>query len=103
MRMTHTFVRVAGCMMERPTEKHWGYDLTKRTGVRSGVLYPLLERMLDEGWVEDGWENPNEIPDRRPPRRYYTLTGEGQAHFAAILADAHKEPRFAPHLLPRPA
>jgi PadR family transcriptional regulator PadR len=95
-------IKVAGSMMEQPTDRHWGYDLTKRTGVRSGVLYPILERMLAEGWVEDGWEEREEISGRRPPRRYYVLTGEGQAELATILARARRDRRFT-QLLPSPA
>ncbi len=102
MRKTRALITVADAMMAEPTGQHWGYGLTKATGVRSGVLYPLLERMLDEGWVEDGWEDPSEISGRRPPRRYYVLTGDGQAELAAILAEAHKDRRFM-QLLPRPA
>jgi len=102
MRKTTALIQVANAMMAEPTERHWGYGLTKITGVRSGVLYPILERMLDEGWVEDGWEDPSEISDRRPPRRYYVLTGDGQAELAAILSDAQKDRRFT-QLLPRPA
>ena len=88
--------------MEQPSELHWGYGLSKTTGVRSGVLYPILERMLDEGWVDDGWEDRSEISARRPPRRYYVLTGDGQAELAALLAEAQKDRRFT-QLLPRPA
>jgi PadR family transcriptional regulator PadR len=29
----------------------------------------MLTRMLDEGWVEDGWEDPTTIREKRPPRR----------------------------------
>jgi PadR family transcriptional regulator PadR len=38
-----------------------------------GTLYPLLGRLRREGLVETTWrESPS-----GPPRRYYTLTGEG--------------------------
>lgn len=102
MRKTVALIKVASSMMEQPSERHWGYDLTKRTGVRSGVLYPILERMRAEGWVKDRWEERDEISSRRPPRRYYVLTGEGQAELAAVLAQAQRDSRFT-QLLPRPA
>ena len=34
--------------------RHWGYELSKQSGVRSGVMYPTLQRMLEEGWLSDG-------------------------------------------------
>ena len=39
-----------------------------------GTLYPLLSRLRRTGWVETSWQ---ESPIG-PPRRYYTLTPEGQ-------------------------
>ena len=56
MRRTYALIQVALALMDDPTGQHWGYDLSRRAGVRSGVLYPILHRMLDEGWLEDGWE-----------------------------------------------
>lgn len=94
MRKTHASVNVISALMEEPLGRHWGYELGKRAKVRSGVLYPMLHRMLDEGLLEDGWEDPAEVADKRPPRRYYKLTGEGQAVFAQLLRDASRDPRF---------
>lgn len=77
-----------------PGGRHWGYELSKQSGVRSGVLYPMLTRMLDEGWVEDGWEDPATIRDKRPPRRYYGLTDEGKLALGAVLQNASNDKRF---------
>lgn len=94
MRRTNAAVAVMSAMMDDPSAQYWGYDLTKRAGVRSGVLYPILHRMLDEGWLRDGWEDSADAGGR-PPRRYYELTGEGIAHFRSELAEARFDPRFA--------
>ena len=92
--MTHSVVKVAAALMEDPTERQWGYELSKRTGIRSGVLYPILRRMLEHGWVEDGWEDQAEISAKRPPRRYYEITGVGQAALTRILDEARTDTRF---------
>lgn len=81
-------------LMADPAAKHWGYDLGKRAGVRSGVLYPMLTRMLDEGWLTDGWEDPTTIQAKRPPRRYYELTDEGRLHLGGLLQEARSDARF---------
>lgn len=94
MRKTHALIQVLHAFMEDLDGQHWGYELSKRAGVRSGVLYPILQRMLDEGWVIDGWEDPAEIGRGRPPRRYYKLTGEGRAELVAVLHEARKDARF---------
>lgn len=95
MRKTHALVQVAMALLDKPADRHWGYELSKQTGVRSGVLYPMLTRMLDEGWVEDGWEDPTTIRDKRLPRRYYELTNEGRLALGAVLRDASHDARFA--------
>jgi PadR family transcriptional regulator PadR len=94
MRKTRALVHVAMALLADPTSRHWGYELSKQTGVRSGVLYPMLTRMLDEGWVEDGWEDPNTIRAKRPPRRYYQLTDKGRLGLGAVLCEARHDARF---------
>ncbi|MFE9237758.1 PadR family transcriptional regulator [Streptomyces sp. NPDC007007] len=102
MRKTHALIQVVLALMEDPDGRHWGYELSKQSGVRSGVLYPMLRRMLDDGWLEDGWEEPSEATGKRPPRRYYKLNAEGQAAAVAILSEARQDARFRA-LVGRPA
>jgi PadR family transcriptional regulator PadR len=84
---------VAVAIMSEPSSRHWGYELTQKSGVRSGVLYPILARMLAEGWLSDGWETPG-TTEGRPPRRYYELTDKGKRELGAILAQARSDARF---------
>jgi PadR family transcriptional regulator PadR len=94
MRKTHALVSVLIAFTDDPVDRHWGYDLAKRTGLRSGVLYPILHRLLEEGWLEDGWEDRASL-DGRPPRRYYRLTGEGASAAREVLSEARVDARFA--------
>lgn len=95
MRMTHSRIKVMDALMADPSGRHWGYELSRRSGIRSGVLYPTLRWMLEAGWLTDGWEEKNEISGKRPPRRYYELTGEGERCMRAILDEAATDLRFA--------
>ncbi|MEM6409385.1 MAG: PadR family transcriptional regulator [Pseudomonadota bacterium] len=55
-----------------------GYDLSKRLGIASGTLYPLLAKLKQAKMVEDRWEenlDPKEAG--RPRRRYYKISGLG--------------------------
>lgn len=94
MRKTHALIQVAIALLDEPSGKHWGYELSKQSGVRSGVMYPLLTRLLDERWLVDGWEDPTTIEGKRPPRRYYELTDEGRLGLGAILREACRDARF---------
>ena len=94
MRRTHALVQIAMALMNDQGGSHWGYDLGKRSGVRSGVLYPVLSRMLAEGWLTDGWESQIEAKGRRP-RRYYKLTDLGRRQLGGLLDGSRLDPRFA--------
>lgn len=86
MRVTEQLLQVAEVLMADPQGDFWGYDLGQRARLRSGVLYPLLHRLLEEGWLEDGWETPGTGKRKAPPRRYYRLTELGAAKLGAVLA-----------------
>ena len=94
MRKTHAVVLVAAALMRDPDKKHWGYDTSKASGVRPGAMYPILSRMLDSGWLRDGWEE-SAAGKKRPPRRYYEITESGREHLRALLDGARGDARFA--------
>ncbi|GAB3467169.1 hypothetical protein GCM10027436_81830 [Actinophytocola sediminis] len=81
-------------MMQDQDGKYWGYRLMKATGVRSGVLYPVLDRMLADGWLTDGWEELENARRKHVRRRYYELTDLGKRELGALLAYARTEERF---------
>jgi PadR family transcriptional regulator PadR len=88
VRATKSTAAVATVLLNAPPNtQHWGYHIGKTTGVPSGVLYPILRRMLDAGWVTDGWEHPHETLGR-PPRRYYQVSADGRGALAAIVERA---------------
>lgn len=93
-------MQVALALMEQPTAKHWGYELSRQSSVRSGVLYPMLTRLVREGWLTDGWEDPATIQGR-PPRRYYELTDKGRLELGALLQIPQPEARFESVQIPR--
>ncbi|MFD6073550.1 PadR family transcriptional regulator [Amycolatopsis lurida] len=93
MRTTHALVQLAIALMEAPEERHWGYQLSKASGVGPGAMYPRLTSMLNEGWLEDGWQTQEEAAGR-PPRRYYKVTSKGKVELGALLAKAAQDQRF---------
>ncbi|MFC0601117.1 PadR family transcriptional regulator [Streptomyces palmae] len=76
-------------MASTPDDRAWGLKICEETELGSGTVYPILERMLDAGWItrtEETGEHPG-----RPKRYYYELTAAGQraAHEAR-----ERKPRF---------
>jgi PadR family transcriptional regulator, regulatory protein PadR len=96
MRITHSSVLIAQVLMQDPHGRHHGYGVGQESGVRSGALYPTLNRMLADGWLTDGWEDSAEAAkENRRPRRYYQITDLGLARLGALLANARAQKRFA--------
>jgi len=61
---------------------HFGYDLSRAAGVRSGAMYPALTRMLERQWLASGWEDER---GDRPARRLYWLTPTGRAALEKLI------------------
>ncbi|WP_406192046.1 PadR family transcriptional regulator [Kitasatospora sp. NBC_01560] len=67
----------------------YGGRLTSLTGLPSGTLFPLLERLLNAGWVERYWEADESAEAAgRPRRRFYRLTARGAELVPQALAEA---------------
>jgi PadR family transcriptional regulator, regulatory protein PadR len=59
-------------MLKQPRAWHFGYQLSKETGLKSGTLYPILRRLRDDGYLISKWDKP---PLKgKPPRHSYRLT-----------------------------
>jgi PadR family transcriptional regulator PadR len=68
----------------------YGFDIMDRTGLPSGTVYPALSRLERDGFVKSHWEDPIKAHgDRRPPRRYYRITAQGERALAEALARFH--------------
>jgi PadR family transcriptional regulator len=75
---------VLGALADSPAQWWHGYDIAKRTGLKSGTLYPILIRLAERGLLESSWEE--EQPAGRPRRHLYRLTADGLAASAAASA-----------------
>jgi DNA-binding PadR family transcriptional regulator len=74
-------------MLRKPRAWHYGYELSRDTGLSSGTLYPVLMRLSDQGLLESHWQE-SERPSK-PPRHVYKLTSEGLALARAIAEQAN--------------
>jgi PadR family transcriptional regulator, regulatory protein PadR len=89
---------VLGALLDAPGDWHYGYELSRRLGLASGTLYPILVRLAERGCLETRWVEAERAG--RPPRHIYRLTAAGQALARSRLATAAARP---PQPDPRPA
>ncbi|HZM81471.1 MAG TPA: PadR family transcriptional regulator [Candidatus Limnocylindrales bacterium] len=68
-------IAVLRLLMEVPDRWWHGYDVARRTSLKSGTLYPILMRLHERGLLEAEWEEGP--PSGRPRRHRYRLTGKG--------------------------
>jgi PadR family transcriptional regulator PadR len=75
----------------------YGFDVMDATGLPSGTVYPALSRLERLGFVKARWEDQKKAQrEKRPPRKYYTLTRSGKEK----LLDAAERIRELERLLP---
>ncbi|WP_102127039.1 PadR family transcriptional regulator [Deinococcus planocerae] len=70
----HTRAVLAALLSSHPGPSY-GYDLSRRAGLKGGTLYPILQRLHAQGYLEAEWEDSPHAG--KPPRHVYTLTQEG--------------------------
>lgn len=70
-------------------EHHYGYSLVRvLTGdgslsLKEGTIYPILARLDKDGLVRSEWVES----DQGPPRKYYSLTGNGRKLFESLIPE----------------
>jgi DNA-binding PadR family transcriptional regulator len=83
-------LQVLRLLVEEPSLWHYGYEISQRTGLKSGTLYPILIRLAEQGWLETRWAPP-ERPGR-PARHTYRLTAEGARAAADLVSFIPEQP-----------
>ncbi|MNO96552.1 lineage-specific thermal regulator protein [compost metagenome] len=65
----------------------YGYELAQSVSehieIAEGALYPLLRRLVNEGYCTTYLQESTE----GPPRKYYKLTPEGEIHMKKLVTE----------------
>lgn len=85
MRISHQTRLVLQAFLDRGDGETYGFELAQATGLKAGTLYPVLQRLLAEGWLTGRWEEVDEQAAGRRRRRYYRLTAEGERRAEAVV------------------
>lgn len=93
--MSEQTQRVLMVMLGDPDAQHYGLEVAKEAGIKSGTLYPILARLESAGWLTSNWEQVDPTVVGRRPRRYYKLTSTGareavrvRGEMAAVIASS---------------
>jgi DNA-binding PadR family transcriptional regulator len=73
-RISDTTAAVLKLFLRDPSAERFGRDIILETGIKSGSLYPILERQQNRGVLTSSWEDAEEAArEQRRPRRLYRL------------------------------
>jgi PadR family transcriptional regulator PadR len=86
MRITGPLLKVLRVLDESAPEPAYGLEILRKTGLSSGTLYPILDRLAAEGWVIGKWE-PDDASPKGPRRRFYGFTRKGSIEVRNILLE----------------
>ncbi|HEX6907958.1 MAG TPA: helix-turn-helix transcriptional regulator [Terriglobales bacterium] len=90
LRRSPQTLAVLSALLGEPRGWHYGYDLLRETGLKSGTLYPIFARLQRGGWLQHRWEKP--AAPGRPPRHLYRLTQQGKTAAREYCAGAKARP-----------
>ena len=96
MRLTIHLAKVLAVFLSDVDTARYGADLMEQSGLGSGTIYPILQKLQAAGWVSSEWEQEDPTELGRPVRRYYLLTPSGAQQARQCLAELHQSTAPAP-------
>lgn len=88
-RHTPATAAVVGALMES-SESIWGLQVVKMTGLKTGTVYPILERLEDAGWITSEWDT--DLTRKGPRRRYFKLEAEAVPYAQEYISTQRPKP-----------
>ena len=77
VRVTLQTLQVLQVLQDDTAGQHYGLEISKKSGLPTGSVYPIMTRLEIAGWISSAWEDIDESAQGRRRRRYYWLTEEG--------------------------
>lgn len=92
-RLSLQTLKVLRALLDNNCAPRYGFELMRTVGQHTGVLYPLLRRLKENGWVVCEREAIDPVTAGRPARSYYQLTAEGRQTARHILSEVSDQLR----------
>jgi len=78
VRLTGTVNKVLAALMRAGVDGAYGHEIARDSAVSKTTIYDVLARIENERWATSGWESVDPRAKKRPRRRIYRLTPQGQ-------------------------
>jgi DNA-binding PadR family transcriptional regulator len=100
MGLSKSSAKVLRAFVDDPGKQQYGFGLMRSARVKSGSLYPILERFERLHWIEGYDEVIDEHAEGRPTRRLYRLTAMGEREGRKAVAEFYRDVGQAPIWMP---
>ena len=95
-RISDEAAAVLALFVASPARERYGREIVADTEIKSGSLYPILQRFEDRELLESSWEQLEEaVAKKRRPRRMYRLRPRGLERAEALLEEWRRAQRRA--------
>lgn len=84
-----TFLKIITPFIHDTEAQYSGYDICKRTNLRTGVVYPMLYTLLAKSWLSVEWEKTSASDRSGPRRKLYKITSEGAKNGRKLINDEY--------------
>lgn len=84
-RVTEPTLLVLKALVSVSGSSTWGLEIVRATNLKSGTVYPILERLEGLGWVTSEWESNSQRTG--PRRKLYRLTSEALTAADTLLVE----------------
>ncbi|HEX8083367.1 MAG TPA: helix-turn-helix transcriptional regulator [Solirubrobacteraceae bacterium] len=84
-RITRQLLAVLAVFLDDPSREWYGLEVLEQARLKSGTLYPILHRLVDDGWLIRTRETRSELGGTG--RRLYRLTAQGEEAARSLLAE----------------
>jgi PadR family transcriptional regulator PadR len=92
-RITKQTEDILHTIMSRPTAEWSGAEIARVCGLKGGTIYPALIRMHGFGWLSWRWEEIDPSEEKRPRKRFYRLTADGERVASQLMLEAPQRER----------
>ncbi len=83
-RVTEPTLLVIKALISQSESSTWGLEIVRATNLKSGTVYPILERLEELGWVTSEWESDSQR--NGPRRKLYRLANEAMNSAQDLIA-----------------
>jgi PadR family transcriptional regulator, regulatory protein PadR len=92
-RYSHQAALILAVFLRYPDTEQYGLGLCDQTYLKTGTIFPILQRFEGLGWLKSRLEPGRSRDLGHPPRVYYQLTAKGRQSAPQYLALRRNGPR----------